>query len=72
MRVFSCGVLFLLIFFRLGAEQLNISVRAESAILMRADKLAVLYEKNADKLQYPASITKVATAIYTLELRENK
>ncbi len=72
MRVFSCGVLFLLIFFRLGAEQLNISVRAESAILMRADNLAVLYEKNADKLQYPASITKIATAIYTLELRENK
>jgi D-alanyl-D-alanine carboxypeptidase (penicillin-binding protein 5/6) len=49
------------------AEPLHFSVSAESAILINAETGVVLYEKNAHSQRYPASITKVATALYTLE-----
>ena len=62
--------LFLPVF--LFAEPLNVSVNAEGAILMNADTGAILYEKNAKSAFYPASITKVATAAYTLHLVGNK
>jgi len=50
----------------LFAEPLNLTVNAESAILMNADTGAILYQKNAHKPLHPASITKVATAAYAL------
>lgn len=40
---------------------------AESAILVNAENGMILYEKNSDKQGFPASITKIATAIYALE-----
>lgn len=43
------------------------SLTAESAILADASTGLVLYEKNADKRQYPASITKVMTALVAIE-----
>ena len=52
------------------AEQLKMHVNAESAILINAESGAILYEKNAHTLHFPASTTKIATAIYTLEVRE--
>ncbi len=58
--------------FALNAEQLAISVHAESAILMNAETGAVLYEKNSRKLQFPASTTKIATAAYTLKVASEK
>lgn len=54
------------------AEQLSCEVNAESAILINADTGAILYEKNAHTLQYPASITKIATAAYALKKLGNK
>ena len=45
-------------------------VQAESAILINADTGAILYEKNPDKQYYPASITKIATALYSLKLKK--
>jgi len=45
---------------------LELEVNAESAIVMNADTGAILYEKNSHKQQFPASITKVATALYAL------
>lgn len=42
-------------------------ISAESAILMDAASGAVLYEKEADTKRYPASITKVMTALLTIE-----
>lgn len=48
------------------AAQLSIGLRAEAAILINAETGAVLYERNARKLYYPASITKIATALYAL------
>lgn len=48
------------------AQPLALNVKAEAAILMNADTGAILYEKNAHTLLYPASITKIATSIYSL------
>ncbi len=42
-------------------------VEAESAIVMDAESGLVLYEKNADAQQYPASITKIMTTLLALE-----
>ena len=43
------------------------AVEAESAILMDADTGIVLYEKNIHTRQYPASITKIMTALLAQE-----
>lgn len=51
----------------LGAEQLTVKVRSQSAVLINADSGAVLYQKHPHKSHYPASITKIATALYALE-----
>ncbi len=40
---------------------------AEAAILVEAGTGRVLYEKNADRLMYPASMTKIMTCILALE-----
>lgn len=45
-----------------GAE-----VSSETAIVMDADTGAILYNKGMDELRYPASITKVMTALLVLE-----
>ncbi|MGE4213907.1 MAG: D-alanyl-D-alanine carboxypeptidase family protein [Anaerotignaceae bacterium] len=42
-------------------------VKAESAILVEASTGKVLYEKNAQKSMYPASMTKILTSIIALE-----
>ncbi|MGK5595235.1 MAG: D-alanyl-D-alanine carboxypeptidase family protein [Parachlamydiaceae bacterium] len=55
----------------LFAEPLVVSVKAQSAILINAQTKAILYEKNARSKQFPASITKVATAAYALRLKTN-
>lgn len=40
---------------------------SEAAVVMEADTGAILYEKNSKTTMYPASITKIATAIYAIE-----
>lgn len=42
-------------------------IAAEGAVLMDAATGTVLYEKNADKAYYPASITKLMTALLVIE-----
>ena len=42
-------------------------VEAESVVLMDVDYGVTLYEKNAHQKQYPASITKIMTALLTVE-----
>lgn len=54
------------------AKPLKISVRAESALLMNADTGAILYEKNSRTLRHPASITKIATALYAFRVASDK
>lgn len=51
---------------------LKIQVEAESAILINADTLAILYQKNPREKHFPASITKIATAAFALKLLQGK
>ncbi|MCH9632329.1 MAG: D-alanyl-D-alanine carboxypeptidase DacF [Chlamydiae bacterium] len=50
----------------LFAELTNVELESEIALLMNMDTRRILYQKNADQITAPASITKVATALYTL------
>ncbi len=43
------------------------NVFAESAIVMEASTGLILYEKNINKIHYPASITKIMTALLAIE-----
>lgn len=43
------------------------TLNSESAIVIESNTGNVLYEKDPDTLMYPASLTKIATAIYALE-----
>lgn len=51
----------------LHAKPLSCSVSAESAILMNADTGKILFQKDSLKQRYPASITKIATGLYTIK-----
>jgi D-alanyl-D-alanine carboxypeptidase (penicillin-binding protein 5/6) len=46
---------------------LKVDVSAKGAILMNSETGAILYEKNAHTPLYPASTTKIITALYALE-----
>lgn len=54
----------------INAETEEVSVDAPVAILMDANTGKILYEKNAHEKMYPASTTKIMTAILALENRE--
>lgn len=56
---------------QLIAEPLNVDIIADAAIMINADTGAILYEKNSRESHFPASITKIATALYTLQLGVN-
>lgn len=45
----------------------NIELFSESAILIDTETGDVLYEKDSDRIMYPASITKIVTAIIAIE-----
>ncbi|GHH98364.1 hypothetical protein AM1BK_19070 [Neobacillus kokaensis] len=45
----------------------KLALKSEAAVLLDSETNAVLYNKNADKKMYPASLTKIATAIYAIE-----
>ena len=49
------------------AKPLKVEVSAPCAILMNGETGAILYAKNIHEKQHPASITKIATALYVLE-----
>jgi D-alanyl-D-alanine carboxypeptidase (penicillin-binding protein 5/6) len=54
----------------LGAKPLRVEVTAPSAILMNAETGAILYAKNPHEKRYPASLTKVATALYVIHQKQ--
>ncbi len=53
------------------AKHLRVNVKSETAILIDADTGKVLFEKNADKKMFPASTTKVATALFAINKLQN-
>jgi serine-type D-Ala-D-Ala carboxypeptidase (penicillin-binding protein 5/6) len=61
--------LFFLIPFYLISEPLKIPVKGKSIILMNAETGAILFDKDAHEINYPASTTKVAAALLALNLK---
>lgn len=55
--------------FYLFGEHLKFEIKGEAALLMNAQTGTILFEHQARTLHYPASTTKVATALYALKLR---
>jgi serine-type D-Ala-D-Ala carboxypeptidase (penicillin-binding protein 5/6) len=51
----------------LAAEDQQMNIKSEAAVLLDSQTGAVLYAKNANMKMYPASLTKIATAIYAIE-----
>ncbi len=50
-----------------SSTSLEVELTAKSAILMNAKTGVILYEKNAQTKIFPASVTKIATALFVLE-----
>jgi serine-type D-Ala-D-Ala carboxypeptidase (penicillin-binding protein 5/6) len=49
------------------ADSPNLRISSEAAVLVDSETGKILFEKNADKKLYPASLTKIATAIFAIE-----
>lgn len=50
-----------------AAENSTVEIKSEAAVLLDSETGAILYEKNGEEKLYPASLTKIATAIYAIE-----
>ena len=64
------AVFFTALFFpvyMLFADLTDLELNSEIALLMNMDTRRILYQKNADQVTAPASITKVAAALYALK-----
>ncbi|MEH7276491.1 D-alanyl-D-alanine carboxypeptidase family protein [Neobacillus vireti] len=48
-------------------EKQALEIKSEAAVLMDSETGAVLYDKNSEEKLYPASLTKIASAIYAIE-----
>lgn len=56
----------------LFCEQIRMDIKGDSAILINAETGSILFQKEAHKPVFPASVTKIATALYALHLKENE
>lgn len=50
-----------------ATENQPLEIKSEAAVLLDSETGAILYSKNSDERLYPASLTKIATAIYAIE-----
>lgn len=64
---FLIGLFFTLRLCFLYSEPLQQMIQGEAAVLINKETGTILFEKEGDKLCYPASTTKVATALYVLK-----
>lgn len=71
MKKYIFFLIFVSIFSGGNAKPLQVTVGAEAAILMNADTGAILFEKQPYDLHYPASTTKIATALYVLHHKKD-
>ncbi|MZQ76001.1 MAG: D-alanyl-D-alanine carboxypeptidase [Peptoclostridium sp.] len=72
MRRYLCIIISFIVFistnitaFSQGEDELGLT--GEAAVLINADGTEILYEKNAHQKMYPASTTKIMTALLTVE-----
>ena len=70
-HIIFCSVLLFSSPYLLFAQPLKVDVSAAAAILIDGETGRVLYEKNAHTPLFPASTTKVATALYALSKKPN-
>ena len=69
-RKFIFAFIFILLIFStsvLGASTSNLSISSPSALLIEESTDTIIYEKNSNVKMYPASTTKILTALLTLE-----
>lgn len=66
------GVFVMIPLLLFSGGNLDVNISAESAVLMDADTGSILYEKNAFQVRYPASTTKIATALFALVQKGNQ
>ncbi len=66
--MFMCLILLLICVNNCFSRQLDIDIETPNAIIMNAETGAILYEKKAHEVVYPASITKISTALYVLKI----
>lgn len=50
-----------------ATENPQFEIKSEAAVLVDSETGAILYSKNSNERLYPASLTKIATAIYAIE-----
>lgn len=68
--ILSTIIIFAFSSFIVNAEEENsnnIMLTSEAAVLLDAESGSILFEKNQAEKMYPASLTKIATAIYAIE-----
>ncbi len=69
-RYMSIFTLLVICLSSISATPLKVHVDAKAALVMNAKTGAILYEKKGDEMQYPASLTKIATLLYALEKKK--
>lgn len=70
---YFCTLFFLLLIFTKSAIAEECSSNNYSALVINSDSKAVLFEDNADKIIYPASLTKLMTIYLVFEaIKDNK
>lgn len=53
--------------YAINATELDANINSEAALIMESSTGKVLYEKNGNEIKYPASTTKIMTAILAIE-----
>lgn len=71
-KVILFSIMFFLVFHLFPGTSIayehTLELESEAGVLMDTKSGAILYGKNEDKKMYPASLTKIATAIYAIEM----
>ena len=67
-KVLVCFLMFSIILLNINEVQAQPSILSKSAVLIDSGTGAILAEKDANKKMYPASLTKIMTAIIAIEM----
>ena len=52
---------------QVNANESTLQLQTDASILMEATTGTILYEQDSEQIKYPASVTKIATAIFAIE-----
>lgn len=66
-RILICFMICLIILVNINEVNAQPAILSQSAVLIDANTGTVLFQKDADKKMYPASLTKIMTAIIAIE-----